>query len=468
MIQNVREWVIDRFALQPIYDRILNRSVPRVHWYHGDGAVLLTILGIQVLTGSVLAMTYSPAVDSAYESVQFISEQQFLGSIVRGMHYWSAGTMVVMVFYHLFRQLLLGGYKSPREGTWMLGVCLFFCILVMAFTGYLLRWDESAIYGVRVLLHIVSRVPVLGTQLVVLIQGGEELGPLTLTRLYAFHVLIIPLLMFLLTGFHLYLILARGTITRSEQERGAASAEEQKAMYQEETKTRGDLFFPITMFKEGIFVTVVVTAVFAIAVSFGAPQLSPEGNLESHATPSEEWWFWWYSGLIALFPPAIAPWLVILIPLMSFVVLMAIPFLDRGPARGVSRRPFWLVTVITIILILLGLSEYRRRSAFTAWPDQPPPSVPQDVRLTDEAEEGRVLFAEYGCNSCHAVAGEGRQVAVDFAKIENMRSIEELRSFIRQPPADVAMPSYGTRLEEEELDALAAFCHVAQTFHRQP
>ena len=468
MLQSARQWVIDRFALQPIFDGLLNRSVPRVHWYHGDGAVLLTLLGIQVLTGCVLAMTYSPAVDSAYDSVQFISNQQFLGGFVRGMHYWSAGAAVVMVFFHLFRQLLLGGYKAPREGTWLIGVLLFFCILLMAFTGYLLRWDERAIYGIRVMLHMVSRVPWIGHSLVVLVQGGEDLGPLTLTRLYAFHVLIIPLLMFAFTGLHLYLIIVRGTITRTEQERGVSTAEEQKAMYRDETENRGELFFPITMFKEGIFVTLVVTVILAVVVTYGPPQLDPEGNLEGHAMPSEEWWFWWYSGLIALVPSTVAPWFVVLFPALVFLGLMSIPFLDRGPARGVSQRPYWLVTVILLTLTILGLSDYRRRSTFTAWPDQKPPTVPQNVHLTEEAERGRILFAEYGCNSCHAVAGQGRHVAVDFTTLEEMRSFEEMREYIRKPPTDVAMPSYGSRVEEDELAALAAFCHVAQTFHRTP
>ncbi len=468
MPHKVREWVVDRFALQPIYDSLLDRPVPKIRWYLGDGTTLMTLLGIQVLTGAVLALTYSPAADSAYHSVQYITNEQFLGNFVRGLHYWTAGGMVVMLFYHLFRQLLMGGYKAPREGTWILGVILFFCVLLMAFTGYLLRWDERSVYGIRVMLHMVSRVPGIGEALVMFVQGGEDLGPRTLTRFYALHVLIVPLIMFLATGYHLYLIVIRGTITHAEQKHGASTAEEQKAMYKEETHTQGEPFFPMTMFKAGMLVTLVVAICLTLTLTLGAPRLYPEGNLVARSMPAEEWWYWWYSGLIALLPASVAPWFVVVFPIAVFVLLMALPFIDRGPARGIKRRKLWLVAVVLMTIAILALSDYRRRSAFTGWPDSEPPKTPEDVQLSENAERGRILFAQFGCNSCHAVGGQGRRVAVDFAEFKEMRSVEYIRDYVLQPPANVAMPSYEGRLEEDELEAVVAFCHVAQTFQRRP
>jgi len=468
MPNKVQEWLVDRFALQPIYDTVLNRRVPQSRWYLGDGATLFALLGFQVLTGATLALTYSPAADSAYDSVAYISNDQFLGWFVRGLHYWTAGTMVVVLFYHLFRQILIGGYKSPREGTWIIGVFLFFCVLLMAYTGYLLRWDERAIYGVRVMLHMVHRVPLIGDALVLFLQGGAELGPQTLTRLYTFHVLIVPLIMFFLVGFHLYLIIARGITTHTEKRQLVHSADEQRKIYKEEIHSElGETFFPYTMYKSGRTATAVVMICLALALIFGAPALMPEGNLEESSIPAEEWWFWWFSGLIALLPPAIAPWFVVLFPILVFVLLLSLPFLDRGPGRGLKHRPFWIVVVAILVLTLLALTDYRRRSAFTGWPDPNPPDVPRDVRLSPEAERGRILFAQYGCNSCHAVAGQGRFVAVDFATIEAMLSRDHIREYILQPPEGIAMPSYEQRLEEAELESLVAFCHVAQTFRRR-
>ncbi len=467
-MSKLQAWVVDRFALQPIYDGILNRRVPKARWYVGDGATLMALLGIQVLTGAVLALTYSPAADSAHASVSYISESQFLGWFVRGLHYWSAGLMVLVLFYHLFRQIVIGGYKSPREGTWIIGVLMFFGVLLLAYTGYLLRWDERAVHGVRVLLHMLSRVPLLGTSLVYLVQGGADIGPQTLTRLYATHVLIVPLMLFGLVGLHLYLVIQRGTVTHTERQQDVSSADEQKAIYKEEVASdKGEVFFPNTMFTTGLMAGGVITLALGLTLFRGAPALMPEGNLLQTSMPAEEWWFWWLSGLIALLPASIAPWFIVLLPILVFGVLMALPFVDRGPERGLRRRPVIVIVVVLIILAMLALSDYRRRSDFTAWPEPEPPVVTR-VTLSPEAEQGRLLFARYGCNSCHAVGGQGRRFAVDFAEIQKVRSRDYIREYILQPPTGIAMPPYQGRLDESELTALAAFCHVAQTFPRRP
>ncbi len=459
-------WLIDRFGLRTIYDALLRRRVPRAPWYSGDGATLLSLLGIQVLTGSVLALTFSPAADSAYESLLYITQQQRLGWFVRGLHYWTAGATMIMIAFHLFRQLLMGGYKSPREGTWIIGVLLLACIMMLGYTGYLLRWDERSIYGIRVMLHGFSRIPWIGESLILAIQGGPDPGPQTLTRLYALHVLIIPMVMFGLVGYHMYLVILRGTTTKGEREQLVHSVEQQRELYDQEreSKARGEWFFPITMQKTSVMVVVVLGATLITTLIMGPPKLFPEANLVEESMPSEEWWFWWLSGLIALLPSQIAGALTLLVPLLFFVGLLLLPLLDRGPARGVRKRPLWTAIIILLIIGLLLLSDYRRRSAFTGWPMREPPPVPEGISISPAAEEGRILFAEYGCNSCHSVAGHGRGVAVDLASLEGRLTRDIIREYILQPPAGIAMPGYEERLSEDELTALTEFCHVAQTF----
>lgn len=465
----VWEWIVDRFALQPIFENLFHRRVPRASWYSGDGATLMALLGIQVLTGAVLALTYSPAADSAYESVVHITEQQTLGWFIRGLHYWSAGAMMVMLTWHLLRQLLFAGYKSPREGTWIIGVLLFVCVLLLGYTGYLLRWDERSIHGIRVMLHMLLRFPLIGESLVLFAQGGAEIGPQTLTRLYALHVLIVPLIMFSLLGFHLYLVLMHGTITKAERRELVHSAEVQKQHYQEEKESLedGETFFPHTMLRTGLMAGAVLTVTLVLTITAGPAELYAEANLIDPSLPAEEWWFWWFSGLIALLPAVIAPWFAVLLPISVFIFLILLPLVDRSPARGVRRRPMWAVFVIVVVVALLALTDYRRRSAFTGWPEGDPPPIPEGMVLPPEAERGRLLFAQYGCNSCHPVAGHGRRVAVDFAALQGRLSQEKIREFILQPPSGVAMPSYEGRLDESELTALTQFCHVVQTFPLQ-
>lgn len=468
MAARIRDWAVDRFALSPIYEQLLDRRVPRAAWYTGDGAALLLLIGVQFATGAMLAWTYSPAADSAYASITYITEQQILGWFLRGLHYWAAGMIMIMLLYHLCRQVLVAGYKAPREGTWIVGVLLMYCLLLMAYTGYLLRWDERAVYGIRVMLHMVSRVPIVGEPLVLTLQGGDDIGPRTLTQIYATHVLILPLSILGLIGYHLYLIVQRGTITRGERQQPVESAEHQQEIYHDEKESprRGEDFFPVTMFKTGVMAGVVLTIAVALTLVFGPARLYSEANLVETSQPAEEWWYWWYSGLIALLPPWLAPWFVVLFPILTLAALLALPFVDRGPDRGVRARVVWAGAVVLAVVAILALTDYRRRSPFTAWPNHQPPPIPTGVELTASAERGRLMFAKYGCNTCHPISGHGPSIGPDFARLAVPRSHSEMREYILRPPNGVAMPGYAGRMTEQELREVVEFCHVAQTFPR--
>jgi ubiquinol-cytochrome c reductase cytochrome b subunit len=476
VLSRCRDWLVHRFAIQPIKENVLDRRVPKTPWYYGDGATLAFLLGVLVVTGAFMALTYSPTPDTAYRSVEYITYKQTLGWFVRGLHYWSAGLMVVMLFVHLFRLILVAAYKAPREGTWLIGVVLFFLVLAMSFTGYTLRWDERGVHGVRVVLHMFERVPVVGERLVLLVQGGPEMGATTLTRLYAVHVVIIPMLLLLpLVGFHLYLVIVRGVTSPSERQQPVKTAEEQEAIYTaaKNDPVKGETFHPYTSGKSLAMALAVFGLAVVLTLTAGPAQLFPEGNLVEPTQPSEEWWLWWYSGLIALLPPRVAPIFYVAFPVLLFVALVALPFVDRSPNRGIRRRPLWAAFVVVCVLALLFLTDYRRRSPFTAWPDPEPPPLPPGVTLTEQAERGRVLFARYGCNSCHPVAGyPATRVGPDIAWLDDPRPRSRadirrvtLHGFYRD--GVMVMPGYEGRLSEDALERIVEFCHVAQTFPRE-
>ncbi|MEX0653692.1 MAG: cytochrome b N-terminal domain-containing protein [Phycisphaeraceae bacterium] len=469
MLERWRNWVMHRFGLDLFKQTVLDRRTPKGRWYYGDGATLALLLGVQVATGAVLMLTYSPSVDTAYQSVQHITQQQTLGGFIRALHYWSAGLMVVMLFLHLFRQLLLGGYKSPREGTWLVGVGLFFGVLLMAFTGYTLRWDERAITALTVSLHMLANVPVIGEWLVVLVQGGPEVGAQTLTRVYAVHVFLTPLFLLALVGWHLYLVIHHGVTTNAERGKPVRSVEEQRKLYDEEKKdeTLGEQFHPGTTFRSGLFGAVVFFIVLGLAVFLGPQALEPEASRVGRSFPVEEWWFWWYSALIALLPGWLAPTFVVLFPLALLAALVALPFVDRSPYRGIRKRPVMAGVVVVSVVGLVWLSALRIASPWTGWPQPAPPAVPAGVTLPAEAEQGRQLFAAYGCNSCHAVADDGPSVGPDLAQISPAYSRDEYAQWIRQPAEDVAMPAFEDRLSEEELARIIDYLMHAQTFPRR-
>jgi ubiquinol-cytochrome c reductase cytochrome b subunit len=462
-------WVVDRFGLGPIYDNALNRRVAKAPWYYGDGATLSMLLGVLVATGVVMVLTYSPTPDHAYKSVVHITEKQTLGWFIRALHYWAAGFMVVMLFFHLFRQILVAGYKSPREATWIFGALLFQAVIAMSFTGYLLRWDERSVHAIRVMLHMFNRVPWFGDELVIFIQGGDEMGSLLLTRIYAVHVLILPLTIGLMTAYHIYLVMHHGITSRLEKERDIDTVLQQKELYhqQADSETDGETFYPETMAKSGAMSLVVFAIVLAFTLLVGPARLYDEANLTNYSFPVEEWWFWWYSALIAMLPSWLAPAFVVLFPLLLLLAMLALPFVDRGPKRGMRRRPLAVAIVAFCVMSLLGLSALRLRSGWTGWPSPVLPPVPEGVILSERAEQGRQLFASFGCNTCHSIGATGRTVAIDLAMVETPKSRQEYRRYILRPPLEIAMPPYEGRITEDELDALLDYVHAAQNFPRQ-
>lgn len=462
-------WFVDRFGLGPIWDHVLDRNVPKDPWYHGDGMALLVLLTVLVVTGVLLSMGYSPSVSEAYQSVNYITHQQTLGWFIRGLHYWSGGLMVVMLFLHVCRQLILGGYKSPREGTWLIGVILLAIVLTTSLLGYVLRWDQRGFYALRALLSGLQSMPVGGEQLVLLTQGGPDITSLTLSRLFAMHVIVLPLLLLLFVGYHVYLVILHGTTTLAERKEPIETVEEQRELYQAQAEhpVKGEVFFPTAVIKISPWSLLAVTLAIGLTIVFGPRALMAPAS-ESVASPvSEEWWFAWYSALVAMMPPAIAPTFQWLFPVAVFLCLVLLPFVDRSPLRGWRNRPVAATLVVVMVLGILALSWLRYQSPWTALPASHPPATPEGIVLTAEAEQGRMLFLQFGCTGCHSIAGSGKaKVATDLARMETLYSQSELRQYILHPPEGVSMPSYAERISEDDLECIVAFVLVAQTFRR--
>src|SRR5213593_1680199 len=177
----VASWLGERFELEDSVLAVLRHPVPRelerpIGWWYVFGSATLAIFVLQVVTGVGLAMTYVPAPNSAYDTLQFISHDATLGNIVRGIHYWGAGAMVVLVLIHMSQVFLFGAYKYPREVNWLSGSLLLLATLAMAFTGQLLRWDQDAFWSIVVAAEQAARAPVIGDWLAKLVVAGQNVG----------------------------------------------------------------------------------------------------------------------------------------------------------------------------------------------------------------------------------------------------------------------------------------------------
>jgi menaquinol-cytochrome c reductase cytochrome b subunit len=205
-------WVDERTAASGFLRGFMFRKVPKgTNWFYTLGSATMFAFLSQAVTGIFLAMYYDPSATRAYDSIQHINNDVWLGSFVRGMHHWGASVMIVLAFLHMGRTFFFGAYKYPRELNWVVGVVLLLLTLAMGLTGYLLPFDQRSFWATVVAVNNNGSAPFLGPYLADFLRGGPEFGATTISRFYALHMLLIPGLIAALIGVHIYLVTKLGT-----------------------------------------------------------------------------------------------------------------------------------------------------------------------------------------------------------------------------------------------------------------
>jgi menaquinol-cytochrome c reductase cytochrome b subunit len=205
-------WVDQRLAASGFLTGMLFRKVPKgTNWFYTLGSATLFAFIVQAVTGVFLAMFYVPSATQAYDSIARINNEIPLGQLVHGMHKWGASVMVILIFLHMGRTFFFGAYKYPRELNWVIGVVLLILTMTMAFTGYLLPFDQRSFWASIVGININGTGPVVGPYLSDFLRAGPELGATTLARFYAIHMLLVPGAIIALIGAHMYLVVKLGT-----------------------------------------------------------------------------------------------------------------------------------------------------------------------------------------------------------------------------------------------------------------
>src|SRR3954469_848046 len=223
------DWLEERSGLIGGLRYFLFRKVPGdTNWYHTLGSATLTAFLVQALTGAILAMYYKPDPATAYQSINHITNDVTLGWLVRGMHKWGASVFIILMFFHMARVFLFGAYKYPRELNWIIGVLLLATGMFEGFTGSLLPWDQTAYWASVVGININGTGPFVGPFLASFLRGGAEIGPDTLTRFYALHMLHIPGALFAMIGLHLYLVVRLGVSPNPWTKHGAGDEREKR------------------------------------------------------------------------------------------------------------------------------------------------------------------------------------------------------------------------------------------------
>jgi ubiquinol-cytochrome c reductase cytochrome b subunit len=464
-LRAVGRWFDERLGISETLMPMLEHPIPRgsagpMGWWYVFGSASLTMLMLQILTGILLAFVYVPAADKAYESLLYMNDHEQLGWFLRALHYYAGSAMVVLLLAHMTQVFLHGAFKYPRELTWLIGVVLLLLTMGMFFSGQVLRWDPDAYWGVGVGAAMAGRVPVAGPAIVHLLLGGPTIGGDTLSRFFALHVFIIPGLLLMFLGIHLWLVLRKGI----SEPPVPGEVVDPKTYHEEyERKIRdGVPFLGDAAMKDGLFSAVAVLVVVVIAVVLGpkGPTGPPDPTL-SGANPRPEWPFLWLFAMLSLSPPQMETFIILIFPVLVIAALFAVPFISNRGERAPSRRPV-AVLLVVVIYTLLGVLTYEGVSSpwspdMTAWSG----TTMKENLVRDRTPlelQGAVVFQNKQCRNCHALEGTGGRRGPDLWGVGTRLTRDQIIDQVSNgTPGGGNMPAYGKQMKPAEMAAVTEF-----------
>lgn len=303
---------------------------------------------IEVITGLILMVFYTPAPEVAYANMIDILSNVNMGKFMRDMHRLGAELMVAIVTLHMLRVYFTGSYKHPRQFTWLTGVVLLLVTLFLSFSGYLLPWDQLAYWAVTIGTSMAEAAPLFGYQVNLILRGSQDIGAGGLLRFYLLHVFLLPLVAIIFISVHYYKVAREHSISLPAAiEEGEAPPDKTAA-----AKRKIDLLPDLLTSELMWYAIATAVMVAAVATFFSAP-------LETHANPlktplhtTAPWYFLWLQGMLKLGDKTM--WGVV-IPTIVFLLLFAVPYLDPGPSRLAKNRKIGisvgLLCTITIVLL---------------------------------------------------------------------------------------------------------------------
>jgi ubiquinol-cytochrome c reductase cytochrome b subunit len=454
--QRVLDWVDDRTGLPEMIGRTARHLVPPdAKWWYVFGSATLCAFMVQVITGVALAFAYIPSASQALSTLHFISDQAPFGHFLRGLHYYGASAMVLMVGLHMAQVFLAGSYKFPRELNWATGVLLLGFTLVMGFTGQLLRGDQNAVWTVVVAAEQAARAPFIGQWLAHFILGGDTVGGATLTRFFAIHVFIMPGFIFAFVGLHLWLVLRHG-ISEPPKPGKLVDPKTYRAEYQELLKKKGRPFWPDAAWRDVVFCVTMIVVIALLALCFGAPELGkPPDPSVTTASPRPDWYLMWYFAVLALMPPGTEQYFMIFGPLIAGIILIGLPFVFNRGERSPRRRPWAVAIVLMIVLMIATLWVAGVKSPWSPNFNARPLSASVVGATNGPVFIGAQLFHAKGCLNCHFIADDGGRRGPDLTTVADRLSKNQM--ILKIANGGVNMPAYAANLTPAEMDALVAF-----------
>jgi len=453
-------WLESRLGLiKPMWDAASHPTpANNASWLYVFGSAATVLLMLQVVTGVLLALVYSPSASEAWGSLNLLNHNIALGWYLRALHGWGSDFMIAIVILHMVQVFLFGAYKFPRELTWIVGVLLLLMTLGMAFTGQVMRFDQDAYWGLGIGASISSRVPVIGAPLVHLVLGGPIIGAATLSRFFTLHVFVIPGLLLASVGVHIFMVLKHGVSDWPMPGRIVTKATYERE-YHELTVKTGIPFVPDAAWKDAVFAAAILFAVMACAFFFGpfGPGGQPDPTIIQTA-PKPDFAFLWIYAVLAFLPPSIETPIMLVAPVVGIAFLLLLPIFSAEGERHWARRP---VAVLMVSVIAVSLGIFTHLGTYTPWSpvmgawtaDAVPVKYLHD--RTPLERQGAMVLQNKQCRNCHSLAGAGGQRGPALDAIAARMTEDQIIRQVLQGGGN--MPAYGNALNPAETKALVAF-----------
>ncbi len=359
------EWIDERFPATKVWEEHLAKYYTPKNfnfWYY-FGSLLLLVMVLQIVTGIVLTMHYKPDATLAFASVEYIMRDVPGGWFIRYLHSVGASMMFLAVYLHMFRAMLYGSYKGPRELIWILGVIIYIALMAEAFFGYLLPWGNMSYWGAQVIISLFGAIPVVGEGLAEWIRGDFVVSDATLNRFFAFHVILLPLLLALLVYLHIVALHKTGS-------NNPDGVEIKKQKDDKGVPLDGIPFHPYYTVKD-IFGVAVFMAIY-LAIVFFAPELSgwflEKDNFEPAnilLTPPDIVPLWYLTPYYSILRAVTFEWLPggaklwgVMAMGLAIVLIFFLPWLDRSKVKSIRYRGWMYKTMLMLFAVTFVVLGY--------------------------------------------------------------------------------------------------------------
>ena len=337
-------------------------------WYY-FGAMSMLVLVIQIVSGIFLTMHYKPDANLAFGSVEYIMRDVPGGWLIRYIHSTGASMFFIVVYLHMFRALLYGSYKKPRELVWIFGVIIYLCLMAEAFFGYLLPWGQMSYWGAQVIVNLFSSVPFIGPDLSILIRGDFVVSDATLNRFFALHVIAVPLVLIGLVAAH---ILALHDVGSNNPD----GIEIKKNKDANGKPLDGIPFHPYYTVKDAAG-AVIFLAVFS-AILFFVPEMGgyfleynnfvPADPLKTPLHIAPVWYFTPYYSILRAVPPLFnSQFPGVMAMGLATMILFLLPWLDRDPVKSIRYRGGYFKAALAIFVVTFFVLGYLGTEPTSVW-----------------------------------------------------------------------------------------------------